>query len=190
MSPSALCSLSLLTCSRACRCTQVQALPLADCVLTALLILVSEHLGHLQESLQWQWLYVISSTEVLSCTSVNLKYTSRLWVSKTCMSRHCLSVYRRGATRVVSCDLPGVIPASEDQSKQQGLSEEDDKASTQFSVGSDALVKSWFQNQPSLDMKMCCNMVCMALAVLHRMKRFHTVVQVMLLAVPFSVHRP
>ena len=104
-------------------------------------------------------------------------------------SRLSLSfVYTKGVMCVLS--FPGVLPASQDQSKQQGLSEEDDKTSTVFSVGSDALIKSWFQDQPSLDMKMCCSMVCMALAVLLRMKRFHTVVQVMLSAAPVIVPRP
>lgn len=72
----------------------------------------------------------------------------------------------------------GVIPASTDRPEQQLLHTDDDKASSQFSFGSDALTRPWFQKQSSLDMRMCCNMTCMALAVLHRMKRYHTLVQV------------
>ena len=49
------------------------------------------------------------------------------------------------------------------------------------SLGSDAVSAPWYTEQTSLDMPMCCNLVCMALAVLHRMKRYHTVVQVLLL---------
>lgn len=52
------------------------------------------------------------------------------------------------------------------------------------SLGSDAASAPWYTEQASLDMPMCCNLVCMALAVLHRMKRYHTVVQVMLLLTP------
>lgn len=79
----------------------------------------------------------------------------------------------------VLCAFLGVIPGSATQPDQQRLSPDDDKASSQFSLGSDALTTPWFAKQSSLDMRMCCNMVCMALAVLHRMKRYHTVVQVL-----------
>lgn len=72
--------------------------------------------------------------------------------------------------------VAGIIPAIGSTLEQPR--EEDDRASSQFSLGSDALIAPWFKKQPGLDMQMCCNMVCMSLAVLHRMKRYHTVVQV------------
>lgn len=50
-----------------------------------------------------------------------------------------------------------------------------------MSLRSDAVSAPWFSEQSRLDMPMCCNLVCMALSVLHRMKRYHTVVQVTLL---------
>ena len=54
----------------------------------------------------------------------------------------------------------------------------DDKASSGVSLGSDALMLPWYTGQSSLDMGLCCNLTCMALSVLYRMKRYHTVVQV------------
>ena len=71
----------------------------------------------------------------------------------------------------------GVIPASESGGKME--SDMNDKASSSgISLGSDALALPWYTGQGSLDMPLCCNLTCMALAVLHRMKRYHTVVQV------------
>ncbi len=74
--------------------------------------------------------------------------------------------------------VAGVIPAAKGgtSSRNQGV---DDKASSSgVSLGSDALMLPWYTGHSSLDMAMCCNFICMALAVLHRMKRYHTVVQV------------
>ena len=72
--------------------------------------------------------------------------------------------------------MAGVIPASSGQAEKQSI---DDKASSKAStLGSDALALPWYTGQDSLDMPLCCNLACMVLAVLQRMKRYHTVVQV------------
>ncbi len=72
----------------------------------------------------------------------------------------------------------GVIPASNDKADSDKQVVDDKASSSGVSLGSDALTLPWYMGQTSLDMHMCCNLTCMALAVLHRMKRYHTVVQV------------
>lgn len=71
----------------------------------------------------------------------------------------------------------GVIPSLGDQPDNMGP-EADTGSVSGLSLGSDAVRAPWYTEQASLDMPMCCNLVCVALAVLHRMKRYHTVVQV------------
>ena len=76
--------------------------------------------------------------------------------------------------------MAGVIPAASEEAEQEKVQSAAHKAGSvsAVSLGSDALALPWYTQQSSLDMPMCCNLVCMALAVLHRMKRHHTVVQV------------
>ncbi|KAL0048239.1 hypothetical protein WJX82_010821 [Trebouxia sp. C0006] len=86
---------------------------------------------------------------------------------------HLLALMRQGVQVHA-----GLLPAAKGgtSSEKQGV---DDKASSSgVSLGSDALMLPWYTGQSSLDMGLCCNLTCMALAVLHRMKRYHTVVQV------------
>ena len=78
-----------------------------------------------------------------------------------------------------SYNRAGVIPSHGDQAENRGP-ETDTGSVSSLSLGSDAVRAPWYTEQGSLDMPMCCNLVCMALAVLHRMKRYHTVVQVIL----------
>lgn len=73
--------------------------------------------------------------------------------------------------------VTGVIPAHRNQGDKMEP-ETDTGSISGVSLGSDAVSTPWYTEQSSLDMHMCCNLVCMALAVLHRMKRYHTVVQV------------
>ena len=79
------------------------------------------------------------------------------------------------------CAAAGVVPAPSSKSDKAKGAAHDADSSSGLSLGSDALALPWYTQQTSLDMHMCCNLVCMALAVLHRMKRHHTVVQVPLL---------
>jgi hypothetical protein len=72
----------------------------------------------------------------------------------------------------------GVIPAPKGGTISEKQDVDDKASSSGVSLGSDALSLPWYTGQSSLDMAMCCNLTCMALAVLHRMKRYHTVVQV------------
>ena len=74
--------------------------------------------------------------------------------------------------------VAGLIPAAKGgmNSEKQGVNNK--ASSSGVSLGSDALTLPWYTGQSSLDMGLCCNLTCMALAVLHRMKRYHTVVQV------------
>lgn len=73
----------------------------------------------------------------------------------------------------------GVIPAPDQMVSSEKQAVDDAASSSGFSLGSDALTLPWYSKQHSgLDMTLCCNLACMALAVLHRMKRYHTVVQV------------
>ena len=74
--------------------------------------------------------------------------------------------------------VAGVTPAAKGGTSREKQGVDDKASSSGVSLGSDALMLPWYTGQSSLDMAMCCNLTCMALAVLHRMKRYHTVVQV------------
>ena len=74
--------------------------------------------------------------------------------------------------------VAGVIPGDKAGESRRRPAEDEGGSVSGASLGSDALSLPWYTGQSSLDMAMCCNLTCMALAVLHRMKRYHTVVQV------------
>ena len=74
--------------------------------------------------------------------------------------------------------VAGVIPGDKGGESRKGQAVDEGASVSGASLGSDALSLPWYTGHSSLDMTMCCNLTCMALAVLHRMKRFHTVVQV------------
>ena len=74
--------------------------------------------------------------------------------------------------------VAGVTPAAKGGTSSEKQCVDDKASSSGVSLGSDALMLPWYTGQSSLDMGLCCNLTCMALAVLHRMKRYHTVVQV------------
>ena len=73
--------------------------------------------------------------------------------------------------------VAGVIPALEGNGGSVQQAEDDKGSRSGVSLGSDALSLPWYSGT-SADMPMCCNIACMALAVLYRMKRYHAVVQV------------
>ena len=134
---------------------------------------------------------------VMSCAAsaqVTLVCLVRPSGCRVCLAhgRQCFSLTGSWQSTPSLQRVSGVIPASYSDGKAgQEKQDSNDKASSSgMSLGSDALALPWYTGQASLDMPLYCNLACMALAVLHRMKRYHTVVQVICLrlSLPVSMH--